>query len=69
MKMHRRRVDIVDRKKQPDGSVIRELECGHFQPQMSGGAADRATQAICKQCVPRARHGFTDAMKRYGKMP
>jgi len=47
-------VDIVNRKPQPDGSIMRELSCRHFQVEPSGGKAKYAERAICRVCRPRS---------------
>lgn len=41
---------IVNRKKAPDGSTVRVLECGHEQPESRGGRVRFAQFANCKAC-------------------
>ena len=36
-------------------AVVRTLECGHQVNQRSGGEADVATFALCKQCADKKR--------------
>lgn len=45
--------DIVDRRRNPQGKVTRILECGHEQPEPSGGKAHLAGSAVCKLCVEK----------------
>lgn len=46
--------ESILRREERDGKVIRHLECGHEQVQVSGGHAATANFASCKQCLDAA---------------
>jgi hypothetical protein len=48
--MKGRQVDIVERKKSPNGSTFRVLACGHDQLEPKGGKAHLALTTICVEC-------------------
>lgn len=49
--MKRKSRGIVERRKQPDGTVHRLLDCGHVQLQGRGGKVMEAERAFCERCA------------------
>lgn len=45
------RSDIVKRHTRTDGIILRELSCGHFELERSGGKAREALWAYCPGCT------------------